>query len=172
MILEEINNYEKKGNEINAWDYFTNEKSIYKSMGYYVHAFRLTLYYLYYFDRYNSDDENSYTKYRVIMNEICTFGGDTDTNAAIVGAVIGPLIGYKNFGEEFEKMVTVVDENRYIFSPCLMVLYVHFLKKNIEGKKEYFLEMILNFMYGNIDEKFFEKKIKDGEDKVEDVKKK
>ena len=115
MILEEINTYENMENEINVWDYFTYEKSIYKSMGYYVHAFRLTLYYLYYFDKYSSDDKNNYTKYRVIMNEICTFGGDTDTNAAIVGAVLGPLIGYKNFGKEFKKMIIIISENRYIF---------------------------------------------------------
>ena len=172
MILNEINTYENRGNEINVWDYFTNEKSIYKSMGYYVHAFRLTLYYLFYFDKYSSDDKNNYTKYRVIMNEICTFGGDTDTNAAIVGAVLGPLIGYKNFGKEFEKMISIISEYRYIFSPCLMVLYVHFLNEsNIKekaGKEGYFLDMMLNFMYGDIDEKFFVKKIGD-EKKIEDI---
>ena len=34
------------------------------------------------------------------IQEICDYGGDTDTNAAIVGTVIGPLIGFKNFGDE------------------------------------------------------------------------
>ena len=34
------------------------------------------------------------------MNQICAFGGDTDTKAAIVGTVFGHLIGYKYFGEE------------------------------------------------------------------------
>ena len=176
IILKELNRYDDSHDVICSWNYFTNIKSVYSCMGYYVHAFRLTLYYLYYFDKYDKDKDNKYSKYRVIMNEICSFGGDTDTNAAIVGAVIGPLIGYKNFGEEFEKMVTVVDENRYIFSPCLMVLYVHFLiesnNKKVGGKKEYFLEMILNFMYGDIDEKFFAERIKGNEDKVEDMKKK
>ena len=34
------------------------------------------------------------------MNIICNCGGDTDTNAAIVGCVIGPLIGFDNFGRD------------------------------------------------------------------------
>ena len=35
--------------------------------------------------------------YYKIMCDICNRGGDTDTNCAIVGTMIGPLIGYKNF---------------------------------------------------------------------------
>ena len=89
------------------------------------------------------------------MNQICCFGGDTDTNAAIVGAVIGPLIGYKNFGEkDFEKMVSLVPKKRFIFTPALMVIYVHFLKDNINngGKlRMNFLKMIIYILFEKID---------------------
>ena len=165
MIMDEINQHKKDkneneimGNNLNqpekGYHYFTKVKSVNKHMGYYVHAFRLTLYYLSYFDEIN--EENGLTKYRKIMNQICTYGGDTDTNAAIVGAVIGPLIGYKYFGDlEFKKMVELVPKNRYIFSPALMILYVYFLKEsNNDGKiknKMNFLRMILKVSYGEID---------------------
>ena len=121
-------------------------------MGLYYHAFRLTLYYLYYFDEIQ--EENNYTKYRTIMNQICAFGGDTDTNAAIVGTVIGPLIGYKFFGDEdFKTMVNLVPKKRFIFSPALMVIYVYFIKdNNNKGKFEMnFLKMFLTLSSTEID---------------------
>ena len=165
MIMDEINQHKKdkeenKDKDISdiqeekGFEYFTKIKNVCNKMGFYVHAFRLTLYYLSYFDFIKED--KYFTKYRKIMNQICTYGGDTDTNAAIVGAVIGPLIGYKNFGdEEFRLMVELVPNRRYIFSPALMVLYVYYLKKtNNFGKidsKMNFLRMILNVSYEEID---------------------
>ena len=165
MIMDEIIRHkkDKKENEdINdgltqiekGYKYFTKDRSVVKHMGFYVHAFRLTIYYLSYFDEI--EEESNCTKYRKIMNQICTYGGDTDTNAAIVGAVIGPLIGYKNFGDDdFKKMIGLVPKNRYIFSPSFMILYVFFLKEsNNDGKiknKMNFLRMILNVSYGEID---------------------
>ena len=68
--------------EFNRYEYF---KNIFESMGYYVHAIRLSLYYLYDFDNYAS--MKGFTKYRSIMNDINNFGGDTDTNSAIVGQI-------------------------------------------------------------------------------------
>ena len=165
MIMDEINQHKKDKNEkeLNGDDltqsekgyhYFTKIKSVNMHMGYYVHAFRLTLYYLSYFDEIN--EENGLTKFRIIINQICTYGGDTDTNASIVGAVIGPLIGYKYFGDsDFKKMIELVPKYRYIFSPALMILYVYFLKEsNNDGRiknKMNFLRMILNVRYGDID---------------------
>ena len=165
MIMEEISQHKKDKEDsknINSklsqsergFNYFTKSKKVNYKMGYYVHAFRLTLYYLSYFDEIEPDSK--YTKYRIIMNQICTYGGDTDTNAAIVGAVIGPLIGYNNFGnEDFKKMVKLVPKKRFIFSPALMVLYVYFLKQsNNEGKiknKMNFLRMLLKVSYEKID---------------------
>ena len=80
------------------------------------------------------------------MNQICAFGGDTDTNAAIVGTVIGPLIGYKYFGEEdLQTMISLVPKKRCIFSPALMIIYVYYLKNDkFKGKNNFnFLKMFL-----------------------------
>ena len=123
-------------------------------MDYYIHAFRLTLYYLYFFNEINKEKE--YSKFRVIMNQICSFGGDTDTNAAIVGAVIGPLIGYKDFcDDEFLKMVSLVPKNRFVFSPALMIIYVYFLKNNMNNtdhlKGKYFIRTLLYLLNEQID---------------------
>ena len=89
------------------------------------------------------------------MNQICSFGGDTDTNAAIVGAVIGPLIGYKDFfDEEYLKMLNLVPKNRFVFSPALMIIYVYFLKNNKNNtnlKGKYFIRTLLYFLYEKID---------------------
>ena len=157
IIMKELDIYEKQKNLSSfnsAFNYFTNgDKNVTNHMGYYIHAFRLTIYYLYFFNEINKEKE--FSKFRVIMNQICSFGGDTDTNAAIVGAVIGPLIGYKNFcDEEFLKMVSLVPKNRFVFSPALMIIYVYFLKNNINNnnhKGKYFIRILLKLLYDNID---------------------
>lgn len=157
MILDEIKIYKnnKLLYEINhSFQYFTSgNNNVNVHMGYYFHAFRLTLFYLYYFDDIKED--NKYTKYRTIMNQICIFGGDTDTNAAIVGTVIGPLIGYKNFGNmEFTKMVSLIPKKRFIYSPALMIIYVYFLKDKINNNgifKMNFLKMIIYILFEKID---------------------
>ena len=86
------------------------------------------------------------------MNKICTYGGDTDTNAAIVGTVIGPLIGYKAFGEEeFSQMFKLIPQKRSIFVPALMVNYINFLQElesnKLNDNKLPFLKMYLEFCY-------------------------
>lgn len=157
MIMEELNNYEKNKSLSQfeyGFQYFTSkDKSINTHMGFYYHAFRLTLYYLYYFDEIKN--EKNFSKYRTIMNQICSFGGDTDTNAAIVGTVIGPLIGYKYFGkDDLNKMIKLIPNKRFIFSPALMIIYVYFIKddKYNNGKFNYnFLKMILSFLFDKID---------------------
>ena len=158
MIMDELDHYKKDtkkelSNINNIFPYFTKgEKSVVTHMGFYYHSFRLTLYYLYYLDEIKS--EKNFTKYRTIMNQICAFGGDTDTNAAIVGTVIGPLIGYKKFGdEEFKKMISLIPKKRFIFSPALMLIYVYFIKdNNNKGKFEMnFLKMFLTLAFQQID---------------------
>ena len=158
MIYEEINIYNNKKDlkaYENCFHYFTSkEKNVITNMGFYFHAFRLTLYYLYFFDEINP--KKNITKYREIMNQICSFGGDTDTNAAIVGTVIGPLIGFKNFGnKELLTMVKLVPKKRLVYSPGLMILYVHYLRMNKSNneKRKNFLLMILKMMLEKIDVK-------------------
>ena len=88
-----------------------NQIYVYSQMGYYIHGFKLCIYFLH---KYPDMGENkNIDLYYDIMCEACDFGGDTDTNCAIVGAMIGPIIGYKNFKIElFERFIRfVIDVN-------------------------------------------------------------
>ena len=124
--------------------------------GYYMHSIRLIIYYLIKFNDIKETDK--ITKYRIIINQICNEGGDTDTNSAIVGTIIGPLIGYLNFGKDFQVMIDLKLEKRIQFSPFIMYNYVKYIEDNCklieEGKYEIdtkpryntlkmFLEMLL-----------------------------
>ena len=142
-IRKQLNDCFKKI-ESNNFNYDFNFQS-----GYYIHAFRLTIYYLIKFNEYKDKDI-----YNSIMNQICDFGGDTDTNAAIVGTVIGPLIGYFNFGNHFLPMISLNHSQRIQFSPFIMYEFVEFLENNIkEGKyvddetpRYYTLQLFLNML--------------------------
>ena len=105
-----------------------------KSIGYYVHAFKLTLYFLYFFDSFKDTEE--YTKYRVIMNIICNCGGDTDTNAAIVGCVIGPLIGFDNFGRDIVTLLLYSPKNRVMYTNAMIYFYINYLKEDNKEESE------------------------------------
>ena len=110
----------------------TNDKplSVYSQMGYYLHGFKLSVYFLYkYPDMAENNDKDLYYK---IMCDICDKGGDTDTNCAIVGAMIGPLIGYKNFNQDlFEKFIEFIPYNRCQFTSAFMYVYVNYLEEKL-----------------------------------------
>ena len=64
------------------------------------------------------------TKYFNLIKEIINLGGDTDTNAAIVGGVIGPLFGLNNFPKDlfeiligFNSVTTTGVKRDFIYSP-------------------------------------------------------
>ena len=140
--------------QFNRFEYF---KNVTKNMGYYVHAFKLVLYYLSVIDKRNKNEDNIYLK---IIQEICDYGGDTDTNAAIVGTVIGPLIGYLNFTKDhlFQNMVQFYYPSRILYTSSLMYFYVEFLdnyfNKNIiqkeSGIKFNTLKILLEMLTKNI----------------------
>ena len=110
------------------FDRYTYFNNIYESMGYYVHAYRLSLYYLYDFD--NIKPMRGYTKYRTIMNDINNFGGDTDTNSCIVGQLIGPLIGFQNFGiKELKLILNHVSPSRFQYSASMVYFFIDYLEK-------------------------------------------
>ena len=122
-----------------------------KDMGYYFHAFLLTIYYLINYDKYESD-----SGYANIMNEICDLGGDTDTNCCIVGGIIGPIFGMANFGPHFYKSLELIPQKRYIYSIALMVPYIIYLKKSNEDSsliknEHYFLQTILTLLYDDFE---------------------
>ena len=67
------------------------------------------------------------------MNEICNCGGDTDTNCAIVATVIGPIIGFDNFGDDLKTLLKCIPNDRIQYTNALIYYYVDFLEKNINN---------------------------------------
>ena len=166
----EINNEEKilknhfiniisdiKKEDFNEDIYFGNLSDL---MGYYLHAFKLTLYYLYKFDEM-SQKHNIKEIYNKIIFSICDFGGDTDTNAAIVGMILGPLIGIHNFDHKYlDIFLNFYSKSRVIYTNAFMYHYAMYLiqasadnnhNKNFGEKIKFnFFKMIYNFLYKNI----------------------
>ena len=131
FINDTLNDFKKEG--FDRYVYFNN---IFDCMGYYVHAVRLSLYYLYDFD--NIIPMKGFTKYRTIMNDISNFGGDTDTNSDIVGQLMGPLIGFQNFGDKDLKLIlNHVSPSRFQYSASMPYFFIDYLEK---CKKENFVK--------------------------------
>ena len=105
-------------------------------MGYYIHGFKLSIYYLKKIADMGAAIEDDY--YYKLMCEVCDFGGDTDTNCAIVGAMVGPLIGYKNFNNQyFNRFIRFIPEERSQFNSAFMYIYVNCLEeKFLKNQKE------------------------------------
>ena len=106
---------------------------VYNLMGYYMNAFKLCIYYLYKFPQMGkNNDKDLYYK---IMCNICNLGGDTDTNCAIVGTMIGPLIGYKNFQPQlFDIFISYFPEKRTQYTSAFMYIYVNYLEEKYLNK--------------------------------------
>ena len=152
FINDTLEDFKKKDFDKNK--YFNN---IFDFMGYYVHAIRLSLYYVYDFD--NIVPMKGYTKFRTIMNDISNFGGDTDTNSDIVGQIIGPLIGFDNFGnKDLNKVLNHVSPSRFQYSASLVYFFVDYLEKNHNKPNENnvrnipkfnFIRFLLKMVYCN-----------------------
>ena len=106
---------------------------VYNLMGYYMNAFKLSIYYLYKFPQMGqSNDKELYYK---IMCNVCNLGGDTDTNCAIVGTMIGPLLGYDNFHPQlFNTFISYFPENRTQYTSAFMCIYVNYLEEKYLNK--------------------------------------
>lgn len=130
-----LNNTQKKYIKIIKEIENNEEPSVNSSIGYYMHGFKLSVYFLYkYPEMATNKDSDLYYK---IMCDVCDYGGDTDTNCAIVGAMIGPLIGYKNFKKElFDKFIRFVPDKRCQFNSAFMYVYVNYLEEKIKQKNE------------------------------------
>ena len=100
-----------------------------KSIGYYVQGMKLTLFFLYFYDEI---DESKCTKYREMINIICNCGGDTDTNAAIVGCVLGAIIGFDNFGNELKVMLDFAPKKRTCYFSGMIYFFVNYLQESQE----------------------------------------
>lgn len=69
--------------------------------GFLKHAFILTFYYLLLVDGQKKDVGKLY---RAVVEEIISLGGDTDTNACIVGGLIGAYVGVQNLDRSMLKI--------------------------------------------------------------------
>ena len=111
--------------------YFSKDEffgNLYEEMGFYKHAFNLTLYYLNVFDE-QKKTMNLKDIYTNMMFDISDFGGDTDTNGAIVGMVMGPLIGMENFDRKyFDIFLSFYSRDRLIYTNVLMFYYAKYLE--------------------------------------------
>ena len=171
LIENEFIKYEKDEINKNIYDYFKKEKKKVKMKNTHLYEFpfRLTLYFLYHIKNYKK--ENLEIDFDKIINEIYSLGGNERENAAIVGTIIGPMVGYKSFGDNLEKFFKSLDKNCFILSPSLMVIFIYYLLNSKEETKQdnseiYFkykisnegyyernyntFRMILNFLYNDI----------------------
>ena len=76
--------------------------------------------------------------YNNMMYDISDFGGDTDTNGAIVGMVMGPLIGMENFDKKyFDIFLSFYSRERLIYTNSFMYFYAKYLETIVNGIKSY-----------------------------------
>lgn len=66
------------------------------AIGFIKHAFILSFYYLLKIDHWKNDAERMKGMYKECVREVISLGGDTDTNACIVGGIIGAYLGVNN----------------------------------------------------------------------------
>jgi len=138
--------------------------NLYYQMGFYKHAFNLTVYYLSIFDKETKTDKKSLKDfYRDMIFDISDFGGDTDTNGAIVGSVLGPLIGLENLDRKyFDIFLNFYSRERLIYNSAFMYYYAEYLTRIENGgiklnKKEnnvrfFVIEKILKLLNTEIDD--------------------
>ena len=174
IIDKEIYKYRKDNGTKKISDYFfIKQKKTSKELNYhdYKIPFRLTLYYLYHINNYTK--ENNEIDFDKIIDEIYSLNDNSRENAAIVGTVIGPMVGYKNFSNKFENIFKKLSKDKYYLSPSLIVIYVYYLfgykRKDVikfndfilyfdyEKKSKYYyirsyntFRMILNFFYNDL----------------------
>jgi len=138
-------------------DFFSNLEI---QMGFYRHAFNLTIYYLSVFDEQKKEMslKDIYTN---MMFDISDFGGDTDTNGAIVGMVMGPLIGMENFDKKyFDVFLSFYSRQRILYTNVYMYFYASYIIKlenkgliidrNASKVNFYFMQMILEMLNNEI----------------------
>ena len=106
------------------YDFFDKEE---EQVGYYMHSYNLTIYYLSVFDKLK--EQMSLKEFFTnMMFDISDFGGDTDTNGAIVGMIMGPLIGMENFDKKyFDPLLSFYSRDRLLYNNSFMYWYAYLL---------------------------------------------
>lgn len=77
------------------------------------------------------DDQS--TVYDHVLRETIRCGGDTDTNACIVGGMIGALIGFKRLNQDYVGKVFQFDCTKMVSSPSKNTQRPEFLSVKIYG---------------------------------------
>ena len=153
FYLDILNTFKSK--DFDFYNFFGNKQSSHcvndKTRGWYGHAFKLVIYYLLNYEKYEEG-----AGFETIMNEICDLGGDTDTNCCIVGGIIGPIFGIEKFGKNFKIVLELIPQNRDIYTIALMIPYLIYLEKSNKNdelikNEKYFLKTILTLLYDEID---------------------
>lgn len=80
-----------------------SQYNIVDKQGFIKHAFVLSFYYL-----LRSAEQGQQDYYKTIK-EIVSLGGDTDTNACIVGGMLGALVGFKQLDQNMVKKLIECD---------------------------------------------------------------
>ena len=101
--------------------------------GYYLHSLFLSFYFLKNFSIY----DNYWNTYEEIILTVCDLGGDTDTNAAILGGVLGAGFGFNQLSNKVDEMLkcSIIadrwrsDEKRGLYSPGLILFVIQELYK-------------------------------------------
>ena len=124
-IFEELLNEFSKPN-FSKDKFFDKEE---EQVGYYMHSFNLTIYYLSIFDE-QKEKISLKEFFTNMMFDISDFGGDTDTNGAIVGMIMGPLIGIENFDRKYlDILLSFYSKDRLIYTNIFMYFYVYALQE-------------------------------------------
>ena len=67
-------------------------------------------------NRGNENLQLNSSYYRKIIKEVISEAGDTDTNAAIVGGMLGALVGFTNLPSQYlHKMISLKFEENELF---------------------------------------------------------
>jgi ADP-ribosyl-[dinitrogen reductase] hydrolase len=155
--------------EVPKWD--LEEFDVYSNSGHYLHAFKLCLFFLYFFNKFSQNELSEMDCYTNIMKEVCNLGGDTDTNCCIVGGVIGPLVGVSSICKEyvrdlvlFSPVESETDRNRpFLYSPGIIIAWVRKVRELINqsrknefyNNKDTFKEKRGNVLFRNKNDEFF-----------------
>jgi ADP-ribosylglycohydrolase len=139
-LLKEVKD-KKINSKLDALNFLRNRRIGYENQGYYLHALMLCFFFVKNINVY-VNESNAYDE---IILTVCDMGGDTDTNAAILGGVLGAGFGYKELPKKVDQMLDCVisthsrkDERRGIYSPGFILFvmqeiynlrYINLLKK-------------------------------------------
>lgn len=121
-FLELLNEFSKPN--FSKYDFFDKEM---EQMGYYMHSYNLTIYYLSVFDK-QKEQISLKDFFTNMMFDLSDFGGDTDTNGAIVGMIMGPLIGMENYDRKYlDPLLSFYSRDRLLYNNSFMYWYAYLL---------------------------------------------